>query len=713
MPPLPNFTAIEFPGVLRDPNNPSGALQALGGEKTVRTYIATPPSPSAPTLLLNLRPANDVSQSNISSEPARLTPNLFLIQIDTTSPSLASSSTAPTPTLTARLTGRVTSITEFRSLSDFQYHPCSAATEPYLDCQFRNTNNTDSTRTTAPLTPDAAAAAIARDQFASRGRGATAERIFHALTRRPSKNLTLEQCVDRLRPQRFARPAPERGNTNYWYRQYTFLQTRLPGLIEPPLPFVTGRPLGEDGRSQPDRLDRLPHRVSYTIDAVPNDAPPLVQPPVFRGRALFAQLVALLRLLFQKRPVWVRRALLLGVPPELRAHFKKAIACVAYSFQGSGAFFQACVKYGYDPRKDPNSRKYQVLEVRCGHPLLEAVRLVREKQEDLEKEDPVPHAIEEDDDMDLESQKAGTSRITLDLFRMPAEFILKDLPRKKNNFFQICDIQLEDIINVVAKQEVTKTYDSKNGFFTEAGMATVMASVKNTLFQLAKDFLGQEPSKQLLRGDFQTVKLLKSKKRGRLHLKDVMKRGEGDKRAKLPVDVDGKGAPRCVTRSASRKVAADSEQNESKQVENNDVADDGEVEDESANDDDGSEREQSIGEIDANTVAAAAAAAAFNAANAAAFSFGCHTATVPVQAEDDDDGEDEGVGPECDDSDDEDDEDEEDNVFNGEDEDAPINLLDSEVLTGFEVYDSDSDAEGGAGQLKDYTGVVFTEDFQL
>lgn len=621
MPPFPNFTAIELPGVLRDPNNPTRALASLGGPAVLQAYVTTPPSASAPRLTLNLRPSNTVSPSNITADPPRPTTHLFLIRLhapltapdphpgrqpdehpvadsslpeglpaaaDSSPPEEHPAAADPSPSeehaaaadtsppeahpadadmslpeehpaaadtsppeehpadadasppdrgLGATLVGRITAFTEFRALADFQYHPDPEAIRPYLTGHSASSalNIPPSLPLASPIPMPAPPldfgspiAPHAEPQHCA----AVADRVYHSLTQRPAHNLSIAQSLDRLRPPRFARHTPELGASTYWYRQYNFQPPDVaaatpPHLhpLYPPLAFIPGRPLGEDRRSQPDRLARLPHRVSYAIDSVPVDAPALLR-PLRRGRAAYAKLVALLRLLFQKRPVWVRRALLLGVPAELRPLFKRAIAAVAYAFQGTGAFFQACVRYGYDPRTDPTSRKYQVLEVRCAHPLHEAVRLIREQHDDELDAAEQPNAgtgAAPDVSMQLENQKAGLSRITLDLFQMPEEFILTDVPKKKNNFFQICDIKIESVIKEIDKQPMGSKYESKNGFFTEEGIQNVMAVMKSALFKLSEEVVGQKDSLDILKGDHRSIAQLRSKVRGRLHLVDVMK----------------------------------------------------------------------------------------------------------------------------------------------------------------------------------------------
>lgn len=523
---LPSLSAIEFPGLLRDSTDPTRAIAALGGEHTVRTFVSCPAGDDGSSglltttrLTLDLRTGKTGSKSNIISDPVRPTPNLFLLEIT----HLSNHESTPPIKTHARLVGRVTALTEFRSLADFHYHPPSNYVHP------------DGT------------------PFSTLPHGGNlntlADHVLDTLMRRPARQMPLDILLDRLRPARFARSAPERGAMNYWYKQYAFPQplrsrestidepTALTRLLPPAtaLALIPGHPLGDDGRSQPDRLDKLPHRVSYNCDMVPQAAH-AVRPPVHRGKQAYTQLLTLLRKLFRRRPVWVRRALLLGVPPELRTGFKKAISVVSYSFQGSGPFIQACIRYGYDPRKDPQSRKYQVMEVRCGHPLVEAARLI---QEQGQMEEDIPTKIvglddnededgdedeDEDEDMDEEELEV-TGDVPMKVFKMPPEFVLNGIPKKRNNFFQICDMTLDPIVKAVKEEKVNKKYDQKDGFFTDNGIQRLQTVVKSTLFKMSKQVVGDDRAKEILRGDYRSISSLSARKRGRIQLRDVMKEG--------------------------------------------------------------------------------------------------------------------------------------------------------------------------------------------
>ena len=66
--------------------------------------------------------------------------------------------------------------------------------------------------------------------------------------------------------------------------------------------------------------------------------------------------------LFQERPIWSKNALKahLEMTPE---HYKIILPTVAY-FYTTGPWRSLWVRLGYDPRKDPSSKKYQLVDFR-------------------------------------------------------------------------------------------------------------------------------------------------------------------------------------------------------------------------------------------------------------------------------------------------------------------------------------------------------------
>lgn len=90
---------------------------------------------------------------------------------------------------------------------------------------------------------------------------------------------------------------------------------------------------------------------------------------------MFDNVVQAIKLCMEERPVWTRRSIInricdleydpkhpeKRIPPSLSQQIvKNAIQYAGYQFKG-GPWRDAVVRYGYDPRKDPNSRLYQTL----------------------------------------------------------------------------------------------------------------------------------------------------------------------------------------------------------------------------------------------------------------------------------------------------------------------------------------------------------------
>lgn len=90
---------------------------------------------------------------------------------------------------------------------------------------------------------------------------------------------------------------------------------------------------------------------------------------------LFDDVVKAMRMLLDERPVWTRRSIINNLtevaydpehperrlPPNMSQQLlKMAIQYAGYQFKG-GPWRDALCRYGYDPRTDPESRKYQCL----------------------------------------------------------------------------------------------------------------------------------------------------------------------------------------------------------------------------------------------------------------------------------------------------------------------------------------------------------------
>lgn len=487
------FSLVEFPGYLKDQNDPSKAIAALGGEDAIRISMTMPISDKVPPLSLNLRPAVNSSNSNIVAEKTKNVSNLFLLQVtehsNTENQPKHSTTQNHNQPLEGTITGRITTITSFRSIADFQYH-----IRPSLD-QLANSSTIRRRRPTK-------AHKLTQLELAG-------ESVLQMLHRTHNQPVLQSAQIDRLRPIRFARTTVEYGKADYNFRQFGTDTDNFNGSKSSfPCP---PRMLGLDGRSDANRLGALYHRVSIDVETVPDGPHPSFQPPVVRGRDVFDRLYDIVARKFEERPIWIRRALAEFIPPELMKSFKRVICMLAYCFHGTGPFFQAWIRYGFDPRKDPACRKFQVLEVRCNNPvILTAAAVVKAPGE-------------------VRVEGSGN--------------LLSRLPLQKNNFVQICDMILEEV-GEFCEADVVGPFDKRYGFFTKSSFRRLNAIIKTTLLNKSIELVGKEKSEKLLR-EFKVSSSYGLKGRSRrVHLKDVMKHGstvevEGEKEVSPEKKDDG------------------------------------------------------------------------------------------------------------------------------------------------------------------------------
>lgn len=103
----------------------------------------------------------------------------------------------------------------------------------------------------------------------------------------------------------------------------------------------------------------------------------LLQQPIIDPN--IKQCVEELAKLFDKRPIWSRRALEYHLPENCRKVIKYAVHRVSYAFRG-GPWRSTSVKYGIDPRSDPKYRFYQTRIFRLMLPEEEDIQRTRRNQ---------------------------------------------------------------------------------------------------------------------------------------------------------------------------------------------------------------------------------------------------------------------------------------------------------------------------------------------
>ncbi|OKL64285.1 hypothetical protein UA08_00544 [Talaromyces atroroseus] len=106
----------------------------------------------------------------------------------------------------------------------------------------------------------------------------------------------------------------------------------------------------------------LTHLVTYDVAEVPSK-PRDECPPISTLDPDLQKIIATLQRLFSERIAWTRRALMSEVRSSDRYILKHAIGYVGYIFR-SGPWRDAIFKFGHDPRKDVEFRKYQTFVFR-------------------------------------------------------------------------------------------------------------------------------------------------------------------------------------------------------------------------------------------------------------------------------------------------------------------------------------------------------------
>ncbi|KAK7580381.1 hypothetical protein V9T40_001010 [Parthenolecanium corni] len=184
--------------------------------------------------------------------------------------------------------------------------------------------------------------------------------------------------------------------------------------------------------------------------------------------------------LFSDRPVWTKSALEC-VTRYPGMQLKYLLALNAYHFT-SGPFRIAWVRFGYDPRKEPSARKYQILDYRLRNYVFNIMkerlpqkfirggRMRNVKNENMEKIfDPFDES----------------------LYKFKPGFI----PPQKQVFYQVCDIEIPEVQDKLKSFTESKNYDSKNGWLTESFLDKIREAIdKQVLAYVNNTEEGSDPT---------------------------------------------------------------------------------------------------------------------------------------------------------------------------------------------------------------------------
>jgi len=193
------------------------------------------------------------------------------------------------------------------------------------------------------------------------------------------------------------------------------------------------------------------HMVSTYSKNVPTEPPRGIRP--FED-AQEKSILEEVRVLFEKRPVWLRCSLEAHLSPGVQIiswTFNRVLQHVAYLWQ-DGAFRQCYVRLGYDPRTSAESMKYQVIDFR--DPDLREQKKV--------KGFPIKSVPG--------SKRSKESRLAEVRFQAP--------PTQLSQIYQICDIDDTAIIEVLKSAKPNEKFDDLNGWTDDKFLLTIRQQMK-------------------------------------------------------------------------------------------------------------------------------------------------------------------------------------------------------------------------------------------
>lgn len=167
-----------------------------------------------------------------------------------------------------------------------------------------------------------------------------------------------------------------------------------------------------------------------------------------------------MRKLFESRPIWSRNAVKanLDIHPE---KLKLLLPVIAY-YTVTGPWRSLWVRLGYDPRKNPDAKKYQLLDfrIRCSNKngYSGSDMPVKAKRSTLNyslsitlnKAVPQPASV-----MELPPDGSGQTTAPIKYKQKESSYIFREgmLPPHRQMFYQLCDLDVESVRKIIERND--------------------------------------------------------------------------------------------------------------------------------------------------------------------------------------------------------------------------------------------------------------------
>jgi len=225
--------------------------------------------------------------------------------------------------------------------------------------------------------------------------------------------------------------------------------------------------------------------VDFYIDRVPAESGSSITIRNSEGEARIKKL-------FEDRPIWIKRALLDHLLPEDHKDIKHLMAMSCYCFN-NGPWRKSWVRYGYDPRRDPEARFYQVIDFRVDASLVLRLsksepkkrtpfRLQKQRAIDVVQlmqslEDPPP-SVPPSTPLPLTTELSQDQRDESQMSDAAKEYTFSIPPAQRQTLYQLCDINDEQIQNILRRHGRRAVCDERTGWFNKATIEKITTIMK-------------------------------------------------------------------------------------------------------------------------------------------------------------------------------------------------------------------------------------------
>ncbi|KAH9981862.1 RNA polymerase III transcription factor IIIC subunit-domain-containing protein [Russula compacta] len=455
-----HFYSIEYPGYVR-PESVSKAIHSLGGQSSIdRAFRRSAPKEDS-LFELNLRPDNPFSHPLPGDI---VTTNNILLRVVKRKLKRPLSDDDGSQTIigeyTAIAVGVIPKTARFRSMADFQYQP--AQDDPLSKLR---------------------RAMTALDVEGIREYRFPQETEDYTTDDPSAMDVHIDpQLVGRLHPD--AQHSTQRSNLRL-FPPPIFSRQGIPqnyNFKANPMSIVTTVVDESTGEEKKRLINKArwkgfgPTSVSFAEKGIPTKPPSNVE----EVRNQYDQTLAQrLEELFRTRPVWTRAALLNQFTPAQarEIHNSKVLLPVTCYVFGDGPWRDAMVRFGFDPRQDPQARFYQKLYFRnLNHPIGRA-SVVSRRQESRTSVASMNRSLSEQARDDRRSSHIFDG-VTLS---------------SETAAFQLCDIIDPMLKRMIDEEEdIRESCNERDGWFTSRALERIKAVLRHKFFALLEGYVATD-----------------------------------------------------------------------------------------------------------------------------------------------------------------------------------------------------------------------------